>query len=160
MRRIAVSWVPHIAQLRAERFARPRQARADGAERDAKRKRDLFVAQSLDFSQNDRRLLVERQAVERELEPRGELFLPEHAIGRRPGARGRQLAMILDVLVERDLLASMPAPPPPQPVARLVDDDAVNPGLEAGLTAKSIERAEDPEEDFLRQVERFVVVAE
>ena len=51
-------------------------------------------------------------------------------------------------------------PPPPLPVARLVDDDAVDPGAEGRLAAEAVDGAEDPQEDFLREVERFVVVAE
>ena len=53
------------------------------------------------------------------------------------------------------------APPPPAlPVARLVDDDAVDPGAEGRLAAEAVDGAEDPQEDFLRQVERLVVVAQ
>src|ERR687891_596165 len=54
----------------------------------------------------------------------------------------------------------MAAPPPPLPVARLVDDDAVDPGAEGGLAAEARQRPEDPEEHFLGKVERLVGVAE
>ena len=66
--------------------------------------------------------------------------------------------MIADVLVERDLLRVMATPPPALPVARLVDDDAEDPGAQRGMSAEGVDGAEDPQEHFLREVERFVVV--
>ncbi len=68
--------------------------------------------------------------------------------------------MIANVLVERHLLRAVAPPPPALPVARLVDDDAVDPGAERRLAAEGVNGAEDPQEDFLREVERFVVVAQ
>ena len=72
----------------------------------------------------------------------------------------RQIAVVLDVLIERDLLGAVTPPPPALPVARLVDDDAVDPGAEAGVAAEGMDGAEHPQEHFLRQIERFVVVVE
>ena len=54
----------------------------------------------------------------------------------------------------------MPPPPPPLPVPRLIDDDAVDPGPEGGLAPEAVYRAKDAEENFLRQIEGFVVVAQ
>jgi len=68
--------------------------------------------------------------------------------------------VIANVLVERDLLRAVAPPPPALPVARLVDDDAVDPGPKRGVSAESVNRPEDPQEDFLREVQRFVPVAE
>ena len=78
----------------------------------------------------------------------------------RTSRLGFDVAELLQVLVERDLARPVTPPPPALPVARLVDDDAVDPGAEGGLAAEAGERAEDPQEDLLRQVERFVPVAE
>ena len=65
-----------------------------------------------------------------------------------------------DVLIERHLIGAVAPPPEPVAVARLVDGDAVDPGAEARLAAEAVNGAEDAEEDFLRQVERFVAIAE
>ena len=67
----------------AQRLPRARQARLDGPDRNAERKRDLLVAQSVHLPQHDRRPLIERQAVERVLQPRRQLLLREHPIRRR-----------------------------------------------------------------------------
>ena len=72
----------------------------------------------------------------------------------------RQIAVVADVLVERHLLRAVATPPPALAVPRLVDDDAVDPGAERGLAAEGVNGAEDPQEDFLREIERFVVVAQ
>ena len=65
-----------------------------------------------------------------------------------------------DVLIERHLIGAVAPPPEAVPVARLVDGDAVDPGAEARLAAEPVDGAEDAQEDFLRQVERFVAIAE
>ena len=54
----------------------------------------------------------------------------------------------------------MAPPPPPLPVRRLVDDDPVDPGAQRRLAAELRERAEHAQEHFLRQVQRFLRVAE
>jgi hypothetical protein len=41
----------------------------------------------------------------------------------------------------------------------LVDDDAEDPGAEAGLPAKAVQHAEDAQEDLLRDVEGLLTVA-
>ena len=57
--------------------------------------------------------------------------------------------------------AVAPAPPPPAlPVAALVDDDAVDPGLEAAAALEAAEHAEDLEEDLLGEVARLFAVAQ
>ena len=62
--------------------------------------------------------------------------------------------------VERHLVVAMTAAPEPMTVARLVDGDAIYPRAKAGLPAEAMDCAEDTKEDFLREVERFVAVAE
>ena len=64
------------------------------------------------------------------------------------------------VLIERDLISAVTPPPEPVAVACLVHRDAVNPGAQARLPAKAMDRTEHAEEDFLRQVEGLVAVAE
>ena len=65
-----------------------------------------------------------------------------------------------DVLVERHLIGPMAPPPEPMAVARLIDGDAIDPGPQARLAAEAMNRAEDAQEDFLGDVERFVAVAQ
>ena len=65
-----------------------------------------------------------------------------------------------DVRVERHLIGAVTPPPETMAVARLVDGDAVNPGAQRRLPAEPGNGAKHAEEDFLRQVERFVAVAE
>ena len=93
------------------------------------------------------------------LQPLRQLLLREHAIGRRLAAR-QELAVRGDVLIERHLIGAVAPPPEAVAVARLVDGDAVDPGAQARLAAEAVNGAEDAEEDFLRQVERFVAVAQ
>src|SRR4051812_47125074 len=50
--------------------------------------------------------------------------------------------------------------PPPLPVACLVDDDAVDPGAKGGLAAEPVNRAKDAQENFLREIEGFVMIAQ
>jgi hypothetical protein len=49
-------------------------------------------------------------------------------------------------------------PPPPLTVARLVDDDAIDPGPKARLPAETRERAEDAKEYLLREVQRLIAI--
>ena len=65
-----------------------------------------------------------------------------------------------DVDIQRHLIGPMAAPPEPLPVARLIDGDAVDPGAKGRLAAKTMNRAENANEDFLREVERLVAVAQ
>jgi hypothetical protein len=64
------------------------------------------------------------------------------------------------MLIERHLVGAMAPPPEPVAITGLVDGDAVDPGAEARLAAEAVDRAEDAEEDFLREVERFIAVAQ
>ena len=98
--------------------------------------------------------------IERHADPIGQLLLAQHAVGRAAVAPLWQIAVIVDVLVERDLLRPVPPPPPPLPVSRLVDDDPVDPGAKGRVAAEGVDGAEHPQEDFLREVERLVVVAQ
>ena len=65
-----------------------------------------------------------------------------------------------DVLIERHLVGAMPPTPETVAVARLVHGDPVDPRAQAGLPAESLNGAEDAQEDFLGQVERFVAIPE
>ena len=110
--------------------------------------------------QHQRRSLFERQMLERRFQPRAELLPRELPIGRRCIGAQHHLAVIADVLVERNLIRPRPAPPPALPVSHLVDDDAEDPGAQRGLRAEAVQGAEDPEEHFLGHVERFFAVAQ
>ena len=65
-----------------------------------------------------------------------------------------------DVLIERHLIGAVAPPPEPVPVARLVHRDPIDPGAKARLAAEAVNGAEDAEEDFLGEVERFVAIAQ
>ena len=67
--------------------------------------------------------------------------------------------MVEHVLFELHLIGPTATAPPSLAVARLVDRDSINPGLQRRLPAKRGQGAEDPQEHFLRQVERFITVA-
>jgi len=64
-----------------------------------------------------------------------------------------------DVLIERHLIGPMPPAPETMAVAGLIDGYAVNPGAKARLAAKTVNGAENAEEDLLGEIERFVAVA-
>lgn len=63
------------------------------------------------------------------------------------------------MVVERHLVGSTPAAPEAVPVASLVDCDAIDPGTKRRLTSELADRAEHPDEDVLREIERLVAVA-
>jgi hypothetical protein len=67
--------------------------------------------------------------------------------------------VIADVLVERYLIRALTPPPPPLPVPHLVHDDPEDPGAQRRLPAKSVQRSENPQEHFLRQIEGLFAVA-
>ena len=148
-----------LRAVRAQRLTRARQPRLDRADRDAERKGDFLVAEAVDLPQDDRRPLIERQVIERLLQLRGQLLLREHAVGRFLPARWK-VAVRGNVLFERHLIGAVTPAPETVPVPRLVDGDAVDPGPQARLTTEPVNGPEDPEEHFLRQVERFVAIAE
>ena len=135
------------------------EARFDSADGDAEGEGDLVVAQAIDFTQHDGGALIERQLIECLLQPRGQFLLGEDAVRRRVAVRA-ELAVQRDVLIERHLIRPVATAPEAVPVARLVDGDAVDPGAEARLTAEPVNGAEDAKEDFLREIQRFVVIAE
>src|SRR5262249_589468 len=93
------------------------------------------------------------------LEPLGQLFLREHAIGRRV-AGALEVAVRGDVLIERHLVGAMAAPPEPMTVASLIHRDTIDPGAQAGLAAETVNRAEDAQEHFLWEVGRLGAVAQ
>src|SRR4051812_18700931 len=133
-RRSVRSYVP---QLCAKPFTGARKPRFHRANGDPERESDFFVAQAIDLAQHDGRFLIEREAVERHTDPLRELLLPHQPI-RSAAHRLRQVAMILNVLIERDLLRAMAPPPPALTVAGLIDDDAIDPGAEAGVAAERL----------------------
>jgi hypothetical protein len=104
--------------------------------------------------------LIEREMVQRGPDARRRLLAREHAVRRGGIVLLLHLAELLQVLVERDLVGAMSPPPPALAVPRLVDDDAIDPGAEGRLAAEAREGAEDAQEDFLREVERLVAVAQ
>jgi hypothetical protein len=63
------------------------------------------------------------------------------------------------VLIERDLIGTVAAPPEAVPVARLIDGDPVDPGAKGRLTPETGNGPEDPEKDLLREVEGFLAIA-
>ena len=63
------------------------------------------------------------------------------------------------MLVKRDLLAAMAAPPPPLPIPCLVDDNSVNPGAQRRPTPEGANPTEDSKKHFLGKIEGPVVVA-
>jgi hypothetical protein len=67
--------------------------------------------------------------------------------------------MTLEMFVERHLIAAVATPPPSLAIAHLVHRDPIDPGPESRVAAKSMNRAEDAQKDFLREVERFVAVS-
>ena len=88
-------------------------------------------------------------------------FLPiERPVGRARLALFGHVAVLLDVLIERHLLAAVPPVPPALAVPGLVDDDAEDPGAEGGLAAEGLDGAEDAQEHLLRGFEGLVGVAE
>jgi hypothetical protein len=68
--------------------------------------------------------------------------------------------VIANVLVERHLICAMPPSPPALPVSNLIDDDAEDPGAKGRLPAKTVQRSKDAKEDLLREIQRFLAVAE
>jgi hypothetical protein len=64
------------------------------------------------------------------------------------------------MLIERHLIGTVAPSPEAVAITGLVDGDAVDPGAKARLAAEAVDRSEDAEEDFLREVEGFVAVAE
>src|SRR6185295_15589626 len=139
------SYGPLLAQIAAQRLPGAGQPRFDGADRDAERKRDLFIAEAVDLAQDDRRALIEGQLIERPLEPERELLLGEHAVRGRLAAR-EEFAVRGNVLIERNLVGAMPPPPEAMAVARLVHRDAVDPGAQARLAAEAVDGAEHAQE--------------
>jgi hypothetical protein len=75
-------------------------------------------------------------------------------------ARLAQVAVGGHMLIEGNLVGFVTPPPPSLAVARLVDDDSVDPGLEGRLAAEIVDGPENAEEDFLREVEGLVAVAQ
>jgi len=135
------------------------EPRLHGANGDAEREGDLLVAEAVDFAQDNGRPLVERQVIQRMLKPLRQFFLGEQTVRCRFPTRP-EFAMGGNVLIERHLIGAVTPPPESVPVACLVHRDPVNPGAKARLAAESVNGAEHAEEDFLRKIQRLVVIAE
>src|SRR5690348_11927233 len=153
------SWLSLRPQILAQGLTSARQTRFHRANGDAERERDVLVAQAVDLAQHDGGALIERQPVQRALQPIAELLLLECAVGPQVQRRW-EIAVRRDVRVERDLIVAVPPPPEPMPVARLVDRDAINPGAKTRLATEPMDGAENPEEHLLGEVEGFVAFAE
>src|SRR5688572_17417306 len=153
------SW-PDLPEFVAQRLPRARQARLHGADSNAEGVCNLFVAEAVDLAEHDHRALIERQVVERRPQALCQLLARVGAVGGGVIARLAQIAVGKDVLIEGNLVGLVTPPPPSLPVTGLVDADAVNPSLESRLAAEIVNGAKDAEEDFLREVEGFVAVAE
>src|SRR5262249_5895384 len=91
--------------------------------------------------------------------PFGRLLLADETVGPAVDGFG-QLAVVLNVLVERDLLRAVAPPPPALAVPSLVDHNAVDPCPQAGVATEGMDHPKDPQEDLLREVQRFVVIVE
>ena len=149
-----------VSQLGPQRLARAGEPRLDGSHRQPERECDLFVLQSFDLPQHQRCPLLERQILNRRLQPRADLLASQLAIGRRRVGAQHHLAVIANVLVERHLICPLAPPPPSLPVPHLVDDDPEDPGAQRRLPAETVQGAEHPQEHLLRQIERLFAVAE
>src|SRR5205823_12129324 len=136
-----------------------REPRLHGPNRHVERERDFLVAKTVDLAQHERGPLIEWQPLQRAPDARRRLLARQQAIGQHL-ARRLDLAAALQVLVERDEVCAAPPPPPALPVPNLVDDDAVDPRPERRLSAETREGPEDAEEDFLRDVERLLTIAQ
>lgn len=84
----------------------------------------------------------------------------KHAIWRGRIRSQGKIAATLKVRVERNLIALMPPAPPPLSISHLVDRDAVNPRSERRLTSEAMNGSKNTQEDFLRQIQGLVTVAE
>jgi len=93
------------------------------------------------------------------VEPRPELLPRELVIGRAGVRSEDQIAVLPDVLIQRDLRRTLAPAPPSLPVTSLIDHDSEDPGPERRLTAEPVERPEDPHEHFLGEVEGFIAIA-
>src|SRR5262249_28619705 len=120
---------PSLPQLKAQCLPRPCEPRLHCSDGDTERIRNFVVTETVYFAKDNRRALIEGQAVERRLEPGGEFVLGKHSV--RTGlCAGPDLAMGGDVHVERDLIGPVAPTPETVPIAGLVDGDAVNPGAQ------------------------------
>src|ERR1043165_1434779 len=82
------------------------------------------------------------------------LLLRTDGLGAQAQAQWTLMSFALRVERERGIAAAS-APPTPA-IARLVDGNAINPGLQVSVAAKAINALEDAQESLLRQVARFL----
>jgi hypothetical protein len=68
--------------------------------------------------------------------------------------------MLLDVLVERDLVAAVAPSPPPVAVSCLIDRNSIDPRPQRGLATEAPNRPEHLKKHVLRQVPGIFVVPE
>ena len=64
------------------------------------------------------------------------------------------------MLIEGYLVGAAAPAPEPLAVPCLIDDDPIDPGFKGRLAAEAADGAEDPQEDFLGQVQSLVAVAQ
>ena len=114
-------------QLFAEVLTRPGEPRTSQCRNHAERRRDFFVAQSIDFPEDENRSLIEWQLVQCLPDVPHRLVLLGGLIGFGEWPHVRQIAVRGDVFVERHLLRLMAPAPPAAAIGRLRDDHAINP---------------------------------
>ncbi len=138
-----------------ERLAQVRTASvdtaADGTELHAERRGDLLVGQALDVAQHHGRAELGGQGVQRLLDVRVEVRVVEDLLGGRLTAR-QPLGGVVGERVEADPLLAA------DHVQEQVRGDAVQPALERAGRVRG-QRAEDADEDLLREVLGVVLVA-
>src|SRR5215475_2247238 len=118
---------PCLPQLEAQCLPRPREPRLHGSNSDAERIGNFLVAETVNFSKHDRRPLIERQAVQRQLQSLCQFFLSKYAVRAGFGSRS-EFAVGGYMDVERDLVGAVAAAPESMAIPSLVDRNPVDPG--------------------------------
>ena len=129
----------------------PVDTTAHGADLDVEHRSDLFVAETLDVTEHDRRSKFRRQGGKGSSDVMVEVGVGELFRRRRPGA-GQPVGRSFDQPVEADLLLSAGA------VEKQVRRDPVQPTLE-GAGLESVQRAKDADENVLGQIFGVVRIA-
>src|SRR5450631_2072565 len=129
-----------------------------GAQVDAEDIGNFFVAQALDISQDDNGAkgfwdvseflfhACSNLLMGSELE--GRLVLIEQGVFDRDGVT---IILVADLRLDSYFLTLMPAPPAFL-IGGLMDGNAIDPGLQAGVAVEVADAAKDFEEDFLGEV--------
>ena len=110
----------------------------------------------MNLPKHDRRTLIEWQLPQRLPDEACRLALLKHPVRLREAAGLGQLALLRGVVLERNLLRLPAAAPPTKPVRRMIDDDAIDPRAQRGLSTEVVQPAKHAQEDFLGEVEGFL----